>query len=342
MGDGSGYIKYLEGNFEIFGRLGDVVYRRKRNGERYIYEYEYKPKYDSTLLSKRSEAVARAASGVSNPREADYQEIINRIYYYTPYILYAGSYTFSCNTFYKISRKGDYEIRLGLMAYNRRLYPRTKESYTFYVEGSYQLQCYQGGELYSEREVIVIGAGHDIKEAYAAWFAENLAAIIAMPVPDFEGVKQYKPHLKSRGIVQSMSGKLGDAGELMRGRRKDEMHFRQSAAHIENIQTRDFCAEYPQVATCWHQISDDFAAAWRRYHGLWLDKNIRKTVKGTSILHLWAKLIFGAAGELGFDLRELSVENWLPGVETLRDLLLISKEKNYGISEVDLDARIFP
>ncbi|MEA2096602.1 MAG: hypothetical protein U9P73_07930, partial [Candidatus Cloacimonadota bacterium] len=38
-------IDFIVNNCDIHGRLGNMVYRRKRNGERYCYPYEKRKKY---------------------------------------------------------------------------------------------------------------------------------------------------------------------------------------------------------------------------------------------------------------------------------------------------------
>jgi hypothetical protein len=51
-------------------------------------------------------------------------------------------------------------------------------------------------------------------------------------------------------------------------------------------------------------------------------------------------LVF-VVGRLAFDLEELSAENWLPGVETLGDLLQVCGYRDYGLTPAQLGIRIF-
>ena len=53
---------------DVHGRFGDKVYRRKRNGEAWVYDYVYKPKYAPTVLSRRVNCIAKVAAALSNPR----------------------------------------------------------------------------------------------------------------------------------------------------------------------------------------------------------------------------------------------------------------------------------
>ena len=57
--------------------------------------------------------------------------------------------------------------------------------------------------------------------------------------------------------------------------------------------------------------------------------------------NLWSKLVFMAGGILGFDLEELSPTNWLPGVETLGDLLEVCGMGRYRLSDGECGVRIF-
>ena len=38
------YLPFIESYCHIHGHFGNKVYRRKRNGQTWVYDYEYKPK----------------------------------------------------------------------------------------------------------------------------------------------------------------------------------------------------------------------------------------------------------------------------------------------------------
>ena len=57
--------------------------------------------------------------------------------------------------------------------------------------------------------------------------------------------------------------------------------------------------------------------------------------------NFWSKLLFRACGDMCFDPEELSPENWLPGVETIGDLILAANMGNYGLGEDELKTKIF-
>jgi hypothetical protein len=52
-------------------------------------------------------------------------------------------------------------------------------------------------------------------------------------------------------------------------------------------------------------------------------------------------MVFLAAARLAFDLEELSAENWLPGVETLGDLVEICGYGRYSLTLEELGTSIF-
>ena len=85
----------------------------------------------------------------------------------------------------------------------------------------------------------------------------------------------------------------------------------------------------------------EFRQVWEKYHLRWFDANYRKNWKIVRQHNLWSKLIFRAGGILGFDLEELSPDNWLPGVETLGDLLEVCGMGIYGLSTTECSVRIF-
>ena len=336
----SGYSNYIQRRFTIFGKLGDTVYRRKRNGVRYSYLYQYKEKYQPTVLSRRSDAIARKAAGISNPRHTDYKSIINKIYYYTPYFVYAGEYKFTCNTFYKLREKGEYEIKRNGMGFIRQLAPRTKEAYSFASEGSYQLECWHNGKLYSEREVIMISAESELENVYNAWFDAHLEEILDLPEPDFVSLKRYPRCLKGTTYVRSMSGKAADNLYIYQGKQPDMMYSRSAASHEDNPQTHYFCLIYPNISGCWKEVSSGFLQAWQIYQTKWLDNHFKKSRKATGILHLWTSAVIRAAAELSFDLEYLAPDNWLPGIETLGDLVEAAGYLRYGVSDKVWEQRI--
>ena len=92
-------LDFIKTKMEIHGHLGTKVYRHKCNGEAYDYDYEYRPKYDPTVLSRRPECVFRCAAKFTNSSQPGYQSIIDKMYYYTPFFIIPGSYGFTCNTF---------------------------------------------------------------------------------------------------------------------------------------------------------------------------------------------------------------------------------------------------
>ena len=70
------YVSFIESFSEIHGRFGDKVYRKKNNGQPWVYDYVYKPKYAPTILSRRSNCVVKAGAGISNPQYIGYKTII--------------------------------------------------------------------------------------------------------------------------------------------------------------------------------------------------------------------------------------------------------------------------
>jgi len=335
-----GFANYVQRRFTIFGKLGDTVYRRKRNGERYSYPYQYKEKYQPTVLSRRSDDIARKAAAISNPRHADYKSIINKIYYYTPYFVYAGKYKFTCNTFYKLREKGEYEIKVNGMGFIRHLAPRTKEEYSFTLEDSYQLECWHNGILYSEREVIVISAEAELETVYDAWFDAHLEEILALPEPDFVSLKRYPRCLKGTTYVRSMSGKAAENLYIYQGKQPDMMYSRSAASHEKNPQTHYFIQIYPHIRDCWKAVNNDFLIAWQIYQTMWLENHFKKTRKATGILHLWTSAVIRSAAELSFDLKYLAPDNWLPGIETLGDLVESAGFLRYGLSNKAWEQKI--
>ncbi len=335
------FITYAEKRFSIHGKLENTVFRRKRNGENYSYPYKHIPKYDPTILSKRTNAIARIAAQVSNPRHADYSEKIVKIYYYTPYFVYPGAYVFTCNTFYNIRTTGDYQIKINEVIINRRLAPRTKESFTFEDEGTYLISCWFDDKLWSERKVEVISPEINLEETYSNWFGEHLAEILALPEPGFKSLKKYHRNIIGIKRLKTMTGKVKKDLVIFKGAGDYTMHARKTVDHENNLQSRVFLETYSRILNCWQATTPKFNRTWKDYHKVWLNENIRRTQRTTNSLHLWTRAIHKAAANLSFDLETLSVEHWLPEVNTLGDLLQAAGFHHYFIDKEKLAVVIF-
>ena len=339
----SGKRHFLEHYCEIHGKLGDIVYRRKRNGVKYTYPYTYHPKYEPTVLSRRSDCIVRTAASFTNPQYNGYKLIINKLYYYTPYFVYAGEYELCCNTFFKIRKKGEYRLIIdGGIGIGQRLAPRSLVKYYFSVEGEHVLQCYNGSALYSERKVVVIADDESLEDTYNQWFNEHLAEVLASPNPAFASLTVYHRYLLSKGIYIDFSGKVEDF-VIVPSKQFKYMYSHKIGSYELNRQTKYFCAVMPRILTCWKGVNSDFMSVWEKYYDNWFPANYRKSGRGKAIgrHHLWSKMVFKAADVLGFDLKTLSVDNWLPGIETLGDLLNVADYGNYGLSTTECGVKIF-
>jgi hypothetical protein len=95
------------------------------------------------------------------------------------------------------------------------------------------------------------------------------------------------------------------------------------------------------VTACWSAAAAGFRQVWDKYYIRWFDANYLKTWKITKMQNFWSKLVFKAAKTLGFDLKTLSVDNWLPGVETIGDLLLTTGMGSYRLNQEELNTKIY-
>ncbi len=334
------YVSFIESFSEIHGRFGDKVYRKKNNGQPWVYDYVYKPKYDPTILSRRSICVVKAGASISNPQYIGYKKIINKIYYYTPYFVYAGVYDFSCETFLKVRRAGQFtvvinDVRLPMWLFKRKMLTFEFES------GEYEIKCYNRDILFCERKVIVIDAESELEEAYDDWYAEHLIEILQFPDPRFPSLRIYRRGVESPVWLQYMVGKT-ESVILYRSKSRERfMYIRSSYEHSHNEETDYFYEAQSRVNTCWKSSSPEFRQVWEKYHIRWFDAVYRRNWKIVKQHNLWSKLVFRAGGILGFDLEELSVDNWLWGVETLGDLLEVCGMGMYGLSEEECNLRIF-
>ena len=91
------------------------------------------------------------------------------------------------------------------------------------------------------------------------------------------------------------------------------------------------------------EVSPQFSEVWQKYYKRWFPLNYRKSGHGKAIgrHHLWSKAVFKAAQVLGFDLKTLSLANWLPGIETLENLLDTAGFSHYSMTNADMNVKIF-
>ncbi|MCF7911476.1 MAG: hypothetical protein K9M99_03030 [Candidatus Cloacimonetes bacterium] len=343
MPETGGSHKFLEHNCDIHGRLGDTVYRRKRNGVKYTYPYSFQAKYEPTVLSRRSDCIIRKAAEFTNPQYEGFKSIIRKMYYYTPFFIYPGEYEFRCNTFYMIRQKGNYGISIdGGVVQRQKLAPRTMAGYSLMEEGVHWLRCYNGTTLYSERQVIVIPEDISLEEAYDDWYDLHLAELLSQPDPAFATLPIYRRYLKSESIYLDFSGKVEDF-VIYPSCKLKYMYSHKIGSYENNHQTQYFCAVMPRVLACWQEVSPQFTEVWQEYYARWFPSNYRKRkcCKAIGRHHLWSKAVFKAAQLLGFDLKTLSQENWLPGITTLGDLLDRAGFGSYGLSQVERGVKIF-
>ncbi|MCF7911649.1 MAG: hypothetical protein K9M99_03905 [Candidatus Cloacimonetes bacterium] len=331
---------FVENFCEIHGRFGNKVYRRKNNGQPWIYDYVYKPKYAPTTLSRRSVCVVKAASGISNPQYKGYKAIINKLYYYTPYFVYAGVYNLCCETFLKIRQAGQFTVMINGMRLPIRLFKRKMLTFEF-VAGEYEIKCYNGDVLYSERKVIVMDAEAELEEVYSAWYTEHLGEILHFPDPRFRALRIYHRGVEMPFWVQYIVGKT-ESGIMYRSKCRERfVYSRKAYEHQHNANGDYFYTVQKRVMACWSAASGNFRRVWEKYHIRWFDANYRKDWKKVKQHNLWSRLVFRAGGVLGFDLEEISPDNWLWGVETLGDLLKLCGMRRYGLSGEELAVEIF-
>ena len=213
---------------------------------------------------------------------------------------------------------------------------------TFEFEsGEYEIKCYNSDILVCERQVIVIDAEAELEEAYDDWYAEHLIEILQFPDPRFPSLRIYRRGVESPVWLQYIVGKT-ESGILYRSKRMERFAYsRQTYEHIHTDQGNYFYAAQKQVVACWSATSEGFRQVWEKYHLRWFDAVYRRNWKIVKQHNFWSKLVFRAGAILEFDLEELAPDNWLPGVETIGDLLEVCGMGMYGLSVEELNVRLF-
>ncbi|MCF7919407.1 MAG: hypothetical protein K9N06_05790 [Candidatus Cloacimonetes bacterium] len=344
-------IDFFVNMCDIHGRLGKIVYRHKRNGKFYSYPYEYVPKYAATVLSRRSECVFRAVAKVTNSSQPGYQSIIDKMYYYSPYFVFPGNYKFSCNTFFKLRKKGNYSLQIdeGLQI-GLALAPRSSVNLGFNEPGEHTVKCYKGEMLYCERKISVLSAECDLETVYADWFAEHLTEILLLPEPRFAPLEKYFRCVIPPNWITSMAGECENIvfystrnSHLDFGlyKKKIYMYSRSLASFKPSEQNDYFGKVQPRVTHCWSGAAAEFRQVWEKYYSSWFKVNSRKVGRVMRKHNLWSKLVYRAAKILEFDLETLNQENWLPGINTIGELIAVASMSNFGLTSQELETKLF-
>jgi len=343
-------LDFLVNKCDIHGKFGEMVYRHKRNGEMYSYRYKFVPKYSPTVLSRRQEYIFRCASRFTNSSQAGYQSLIDKMFYYTPYVVYSGDYGFSCNRFLKLCKRSDYRIQVDDgVKMKMRLAPRSKLKLEFENEGEFLVKCYKGDILHSERKIVVIAPETDLAQYYADWFDDNLPAILQLPAPEFARLEKYFRCIIPPDWILSLAGEIEKSvlystrnSYLEKGyRKKIYMYSRRLSGFIASEQTRYFGDVMPRITTCWMGVSAKFNRIWEKYYSEWYELNYNGLWRKPRKQNFWSRLIFRAGKSLEFDLKTLSKGHFLPGIDTIGELIKAAEMGNYALSNEELETKIF-
>jgi hypothetical protein len=269
----SNKVTYLERHFEIHGELEGVVYRTKRNGEQEKYPYEPQSYYQRTPLTIRNEWIRKFACKVTNPNDSEYSAIVKKLNYYTPYIVPPGDWKFRGETTLYIRVRGEYKLvwNSSPVGEKRILGKRTEVKFSFEQTGCYTLDCYQAGEIYSQRSFIV--SENDLDESYEDWLTSNLDEILTLAEPEYESLKTYRRGLRSNSNwLKAVEGKCREEVlyELPNLKHKDGkrqapwLYIRRDYDHVNNEQTQEFNRRMMEVGRSWQELSDKQKQNWEK------------------------------------------------------------------------------
>ena len=281
-------VDFLEKNFAIHGEFNETVYRTKRNGVVEKYPYEPVSPYKRTALTIRNEWIRKFAVTVSNPRNPDYQSVIRKMNYYTPYILPEGKQKFLAETVFYVRERGEYEFiwQGSEMGSVSTVSKRTNLSFSFHSEGEKLLYVYYHDELYCQRWFII--TAEDLDARYDEWLTDHLAEILALPEPQYESLKTYRRGMQSqRNWILALDGKIFEEVHYTRKdlRYKDThrqnpwIYHRKTFDHGTNPQTIAFCEKMTEIGIDWQALSDAERGYWNKE----ANKLVRKRVTGFNL-----------------------------------------------------------
>jgi len=264
-------IDFLEKNFVIHGEFNGTVHRTKRDGIVEKYPYDPVSHYNRTPLTIRNEWIRKFAAVVSNPRNSDYQSVIRKMNYYTPYILPEGKHKFLAGTVFYVRERGEYEFlwQDSEMGSVSAVSKRTCMSFSFHSEGEKLLNIYYYDELYCQRWFIITPENLDAK--YEEWLELHFDEILELPEPKYESLKTYRRGMQSkRNWILSIEGKIFEEifysqkdFEYKDGHRQNPwVYHRRTYEHSINPQTVAFCEKMPEIGAAWQALSEEDRAYW--------------------------------------------------------------------------------
>ena len=264
-------LDFVEHNFEVHGEFNGIVYHQKRNGEQEKYPYKPVSYYQRTPLVIRNEAIRRFVAQISNPRQPDYQSIIKKLNYYTPYILNPGTQEFMSETAFYVREKGEYEFcwQGAPVGMHRNLGKSTQVKLSFHNEGEFSLDCWLQGELYCRRIFMIIAS--DLETAYNVWLTANLEHILSLPEPEYESIKTYRRGLRSKvNWITALNGRckseilyeVPDYQYKDRQRTRPWLYHRKKYDHTTNPQTQYFNNKIKDIGRSWQLLSQKEQDNW--------------------------------------------------------------------------------
>jgi len=267
--------------FEMHGRWGDTVYRRKRNGETEEYEYVYNPPSGKSPLKVRTQVINSFANTVSNPQYQGYSSILKKLYNYTPYFITPGNYQLLAQTIFYIRETDIYTFTLSGQAgfsWQQKLFKRTKVNLSFNAVGEYEVIVSRGQDVeeYCRRKFIVLEDGADVKAAYNDYLDEYFAEILQKDEPAFDHIKTYQRGLVPKtNLVSGVSGTY--RGQIFYQRKNSKSTFlRANYDHSANTQTQIFKQQKAAAITAWNAETEEFKRNWETKFNTWYTKNYRR------------------------------------------------------------------
>ena len=270
--------------FEMHGRWGDTVYRRKRNGETEEYDYIYNPPSGESPLKMRTQVINSFANTVSNPQYQGYSNILRKLYYYTPYFIMPGNYQLSAQTIFYICKTDIYTLTLSGQAgfsWQQKLFKRTQVNLSFNAVGEYEVVVCKGQDVeeYCCRKFIVLVDGADLKAAYSSYLDEYLAEILQKEEPGFDRIKTYQRGLAPKtNVISGISGTY--RGQIFYQRKNSKVTFlRVNYDHSLNAQTQIFKQQKTAAIIAWNAETEEFKRNWERDFNAWYVRNYRRIDK---------------------------------------------------------------
>ncbi len=119
------------------------------------------------------------------------------------------------------------------------------------------------------------------------------------------------------------------------------MKTRKPDEHLNNDEVDYYYPIQKRITACWNAATPEFNKVWEKLYIRWFGDNYMEEEEIEKPLDLFCWILYNACAVLSYDVEDITPTHWLPCVVTLRDLIDMLDMIYYGLSDEELNVKIF-